>query len=55
MTLNIRDAQWTSSSISTKGTTPRFIIVKWLKDKAEDKILRATREKGHIFWGQQED
>jgi len=31
-------------------------MVKWLKDKVKDKILRPAGDKGHfVFWGDQED
>ena len=43
MNLHIQP-QWSLNRISTKESTTRPIIVKMLRDKDKDKILKATRE-----------
>ena len=43
--LYIQEAQWILSRINLKRYTPGHFIIKLLKDKDKDKILKAAREK----------
>ena len=48
--LQIQEAKWTPNSIRQKKSTPRHIIVKLLKTKDKERILKALREKQHLTY-----
>ena len=43
--IQVQEAQRVSNKINTKRTTPRHIIMKVLKVKDEERILKAARER----------
>ena len=48
--MHIQEAQRVSNKINTKRTTPRHIIMKVLKVKDEERILKCTREKQRVTY-----
>ena len=46
-------SQWPSSRVKTNKTTPWHVIVKLLKPKDKDKILKAAREKKALYTEEQ--
>lgn len=48
--LQFQEAQQTPSRMNTKKTTPRHIIVRLLKTKDKEKVLKAAREYQNIIY-----
>ena len=47
MNLYIQEPQQMPSWLNSKQSTPRHIVIKLLKDKEKEKILKASREVIH--------
>lgn len=50
-TLQIQETQWTPNRIIPKKSMPRQIIIRLLKSKEKEEILKAVREKWGITYG----
>ena len=48
--LQIQEAEWTPNRINLKKLMPKYIIIKLLKYKDKEKILKAAREKQHLTY-----